>query len=747
MSRLRLVLCCLPIALISLYSPAFGQEPPAERREMTALRLDEDERIVLDGVLDEEVWQRAEPAADFLQQEPDIGSPATEGTEVRVVYNRQRMYLGVICFDSEPEMLIGYQRRRDEALGSDDRFQWTLDTFLDARGGYFFEMNPSGLMADALMTAGGGQNRQWDGIWTAKVRRSELGWVLEIEIPFQTLNFDPTAEAWGINFQRTVRRKNEESLWMGYPRNQGLRRMANAGLLKGIHDVSQGRGFDIKPYVTGNAFSEPGRGRPDTVYKGDIGLDVSYTPTPRLRASLSVNTDFAQTEVDQRQVNLTRFSINFPERREFFLEGAGFFDFRTFAAGAGGAGGGGAGGGGGGLRLRPYFSRTIGLNASGDPQPINFGARIAGQIGQQDLGFLHVRTGEDPTSAGEDISVLRIKRRILAQSYIGALFTRRDPRQGGLVRNTAGLDMLLATRSFRGSNNLEFGAFMLGASNQPGNSKENLAYGINLNFPNDPWEAAFEFRDVQANFDPAVGDVSRTDYRRFEPQIKWSPRPRGNRWVRNFAFGGAFDILTDRRNKQLTRDVTLTVFEAELHSQDRLTLTVSPEFQWLRPSESNSISGIRLPVGSKYSFTRYGIAINTAGRRMFSVGTNTEVGPFYSGTRQQYSFTLNVRVRPGLIVYNNFQYNKINLAEGRVQTRLVRITPEWQLSPWISFVTNFQYDSVSRVLGWQSRFRWIARPGNDFYFVYTQNWSDDPIAGLATLERRVATKVVYTRRF
>src|SRR3972149_113604 len=365
MSRLRLVLCCLPIALISLYSPAFGQEPPAERREMTALRLTEDDRVVLDGVLEEEFGRRAEPAADFLQQEPDIGSPATEGTEVRVVYNRQRMYLGVICFDSEPEMLIGYQRRRDENLGSDDRFQWTMDTFLTARGGYFFEMNPSGLMADALMTAGGGQNRQWDGIWNAKVRRSQIGWVIEIEIPFQTLNFDPTAEAWGINFQRTVRRKNEESLWMGYPRNQGLRRMGNAGFLRGIHDVSQGHGLDFKPYVTGTAFSEPGRGRPDTVYKGDIGLDLSYTPPPRLRASLSVNTDFAQTEVDQRQVNLTRFSLFFPERRDFFLEGANFFDFRSSAEGGFGGGGGFAGGGGGGARLRPYFSRQIGLNPAG----------------------------------------------------------------------------------------------------------------------------------------------------------------------------------------------------------------------------------------------------------------------------------------------------------------------------------------------------------------------------------------------
>jgi len=247
--------------------------------------------------------------------------------------------------------------------------------------------------------------------------------------------------------------------------------------------------------------------------------------------------------------------------------------------------------------------------------------------------------------------------------------------------------------------------------------------------------------------DPAVGDVSRTDYRRFNPAVSFAPRPRNNRWIRSFTFGGNFDVLTDRQNKLLARDFTLTVFQAELNSQDRLTLTVNPEYQWLRPTEGNTISGIRLPVGSTYSFTRYAVAINTAGRRMFSVGTNTEIGPFYSGTRQQYSFTLNVRVRPGLIVYNTVQYNKIRLAEGSVQTRLFRITPEWQLSPWIGFVNTFQYDSVSRVLGWQSRFRWILRPGNDFYFVYTHNWTDDPITGFATLERRVSTKAIYTHRF
>ena len=761
MNRLRLFFSCLCVVLVWLVwlcSPAFAQELTAERRSMTALRLDEAERIVLDGVLDEEVWQRAQPAADFLQQDPDNGQPATERTEVRIVYNRQRMYLGVICFDSEPDKLIGFQRRRDEGLGSDDRFQWTMDPFLSGREGYFFEMNPSGLMADALLTAGGGQNREWDGIWTGKVRRSDIGWVIEIEIPFQTLNFDPNAPAWGINFQRTVRRKNEDSLWMGYPRNQGLRRMANAGRLEGIHDVSQGRGIDIKPYVTGSASSAPGLGQPDTVYQGDMGLDLSYTPTPRLRASLTINTDFAQTEVDERQVNLGRFSLFFPERRDFFLEGAGYFDFRSSGGGRGG-----------GPRLRPYFSRQIGLNPEdGSPQPIVYGARLAGQIGQQDVGLLQVRTGETQTIdddgnlvpvASEDFTIVRIKRRMLAQSFIGGMFTRRDPRQGGQARNTAGLDMLLDTRNFRGSKNLRFDGFLLGATRETGLTGGNLAYGMSLSYPNDPWDASFNFREVQEDFDPAVGDVQRTDYRSYVPNFTYSPRPRNNRWVRSFSFGADLRFLTDRQNSLLNRDLTLTVFEAELHSQDTFTLTVSPQYERIREGESASISDIDL-LGSEFSFTRYGARINTASRRMFSVTANTELGPFYSGTRQQYSLSLNVRVRTGLIVYNTFQYNKINLAEGRTQTRLFRMTPEWQLSPWMALVTNFQYDSVSRVLGWQSRFRWILQPGNDFYFVYTHNWIDCvgpggpdlceesglPV-GRSTVERRVSTKLVYTHRF
>ncbi|MBI1956252.1 MAG: carbohydrate binding family 9 domain-containing protein, partial [Acidobacteria bacterium] len=365
---------------------------------MRATPMAQQERIRLDGVLDEEVWSRAEPAADFIQQDPAFGAPETERTEVRIVFNRESLYMGVICYDSEPDQLLGYQRRRDEFLQADDRFMWTMDTYLDTRGGYFFEINPSGLMGDALFGPGL-NNRQWDGIWTAKVRRSEIGWTAEIEIPFRTLNFDPDAPAWGINFQRTVRRKNEETLWTGHARNQGLRRMSNAGVLTGIQEVSQGKGLEIKPYVMGTALASPGRGHDEWVRQGDLGLDVFYSPTPRLRANFTLNTDFAQTEVDQRQVNLTRFSLFFPEKRDFFLEGASFFDFRSTAED------------GENIRLHPFFSRSIGLHQIGqssafEPQKIDFGTKLTGQVGQQDIGLLHVRTGREGDILGEDFTVM-----------------------------------------------------------------------------------------------------------------------------------------------------------------------------------------------------------------------------------------------------------------------------------------------------------------------------------------------------
>ncbi len=430
--------------------------------------------------------------------------------------------MGVTCFDSEPDKWLGYQRRRDETLGADDRFMWTIDTFLDARSGYFFEMNPSGLMGDSLLGVNG-ENRQWDGIWNARVRRSEIGWTLEIEIPFRTLNFNPNNDTWGFNFQRTVRRKNEDSIWTGWARNQGLRRMTNAGHVTGIREVSQGHGLDIKPYGVFTSEASPGRDRPSS-NDGAAGIDFFYNPTPLLRTNLTINTDFAQTEVDQRQVNLTRFSLFFPEKRDFFLDGTTFFDFGSPTNGDN--------------RVTPFFSRRIGLSAFNTPQKIDYGGKVTGQVGREDVGVLQVRTGEDNDEGmiGEDFTAARIKHRMFQQSYVGAIYTRRDARiPGGDPSHTIGFDSKLATNRFLGSENFEVGAWWLRTIN-PDVSTGQSAFGGWVAYPNDLWNARFDLGEVQENFDPTVGFVARSNYRRFNPSLGFAPRPDSHPYIRRFNF-------------------------------------------------------------------------------------------------------------------------------------------------------------------------------------------------------------------
>jgi hypothetical protein len=714
------------------------------RRTMAAVRLADGEAITLDGRLDEPIWSRTVPASDFIQIDPDNGRPATEKTEVRIAFDADALYIGITCYDSDPDGVIAYQRRRDEFFGSDDRVRWTIDTFLDARSGYFFEMNPLGHMVDALLGTNN-SNRAWDGIWNARARRSEIGWTLEIELPFRTFNFDPNSDTWGINFERAIQRKNEVSIWSGWARNQGLTRMTNTGLVTGIREVTQGHGLDIKPYGVFTSQAAPGRGNPSMKGEASAGVDLFYNPTPLLRANVTVNTDFAQTEVDQRQVNLTRYSLFFPEQRDFFLDGATFLDFGSDGNRRFGFFGG--GGGSNNDQVIPFFSRRIGLSADATPQQIDFGTKVTGQVGAQDVGLLHVRTGEDNGFSSEDFTVARVKRRILTQSYLGVLYTRRDPlTAGGDARHTAGLDMSLATSSFQGSQNLELNAWFLHAT-RPDVSTGNSAFGATIDYPNDRWSARYETTQVQENFDPAVGFLRRRNYRRYAPMVQFAPRPANHRYIRQFRFSGTLDVMTDLQNDLITRDIDATLFGVNFHSQDYVSINATRRRERLdAPFTINR--GITLPLGAVYDFTRYRIWGQTANRRVLTLNGRYEAGDFYSGSRTEQWINLTVRARPGLIVSLGGEWNDVKLPEGHFTTRLVRFIGETQFSPFIALVNDIQYDTQSGVLGWQSRFRWILTPGNDLYVVYTHNWLDEPLLDrFSTLDKRLASKVLYTYRF
>jgi hypothetical protein len=732
------------MALVLCLSGGASAAAQTSPRTLAAVRLPADASIRVDGMLDEPVWPTVTPADGFRQRDPDTGAAATERSEVRVVYDADRLVIGAILFDSEPARLLGNQMQRDQSLSADDRFIVTLDTFLDGRSGYVFETNPLGVMSDALISSGDNQsgpsgdlgagvNRSWDGIWTARVRRTGDGWTIEMEIPVRTLNFDPALTTWGINFQRTVRRKAEESLWTGFERNEGVAHMASAGRLEGLSGLSQGLGFDVKPYVVGDVSAEPGRGRSTHIATGDVGVDLFYNLTPALRANLSVNTDFAETEVDARQVNLTRFPLFFEEKRDFFLQGAGYFDFAREI----------------GNQVTPFFSRRIGLDASGVPQPIDVGAKLTGQAGAFDIGLLQVRTADSATQAGGDITVARVRRRFFQESYLGGLYTRREDRVSGAeARHTVGVDAILRTSTFRGNKTVEWSNWYLYTSN-PFDTGRNIGRGSRIAFPNDPFYFDMSYRELQEHYAPAVGFLQRTGFRRYNPEVGYTWRFRSHPWLRSIQQEVDWQFLTDMDNVLLNSAPAIRPLTVVFSDGSEFQYEAEPTYELL--DEDFEISdGVVLPSGEEYHFVRHQFSGSMADRYPLAVGGQLVVGEFYSGRRRELQLNVSVRPRAGVALALEAEHNVLDLAEGSFDTSVFRVIANTQFSPWMSLVNNVQYDDVTRSVGWQMRFRWIQRPGNDLFLVYTHNWQEfdrAPGRRFETLDNRLATKVVYTLRF
>ncbi len=704
----------------------------------------------MDGRIEEPEWAAAIPITEFTQQEPVEGAPASEGMEIRVVYDRDRLYIGVILYD-DPEGILAHQRERDAGLGTDDRFMWILDTFLDGRTGYFFEINPAGLMGDGLVTGGGGINKSWDGIWEARTYRLDSGWSAEIELPFRTLNFDPELTTWGINFQRTIRRRNEEILWRGWRRNEGLFRPVYAGQVSGLEGMSQGLGLEAVPSTTLSWRNVPDEAD-DTTFPRDLSLDLNYSVTESLRASFSVNTDFAEVESDQRRVNLTRFPLVFPERRDFFLEGSGVFAFAPRSG------------------PRPFFSRRIGLE-EGRQIPIDFGARVNGQVSLYEVAFYQIRTGSalfpSQTDTGsdtlvpqEDFTVARIRRQIFEQSSLGVIYTRRatSTDQTGFRRealHTAGVDLQLSTRRFLGNNNAEFNGFFVWNSNPDPNLRRSFSdlsgRGIRLNFPNDIWSGHVSYREFGEYYDPAVGFVTRNDFRRVEPRINWSPRPERIPWVRQLAFGVQFRNLIQMGTGQLEeREWVFNVLGVDFESGDNVDISVIRSFEWLdRPFQIGD--GIEIEPGG-YPAWRFNMRGTTTGRRPVSVFTDVTIGEFWNGSLRGASIGLTLRPNPGITFSLDVEHNDVDLPQGDFSTDLYQLESEWNPSPWVSATTQLQYDDVTDIVGLFARLRWIVTPGSDIFFVYTHNWRNADTGlpdhrELVTLSRGAALKMNYTHRF
>ncbi len=729
-----------------------GDGPEGAQVDLIAHRMAPSDEIQLDGQLTEAAWADAIPITDFTQKEPVEGGTPSEPTEIRVVYSQDALYIGAVLYD-DPEQILAFQKRRDAFLSTDDRFMWILDTFGDGRTGYFFETNAAGLLGDALITGGGGGRggggRAWDGIWNVQTHIRPDGWSLEIEIPFRTLNFDPSADSWGINFQRTIRRKNEEILWRGFRRNQDLRRPAHAGRLTGLQDLSQGLGLEVTPYAVTNWKNLPADPDP-TTYPSDVGVDLNYNLTPSLRAGLSVNTDFAEAEVDDRRINLTRFSQRFPERRDFFIEGSGVFSFASRNG------------------VEPYFSRRIGLR-EGQPIPIDYAARLGGQAGRYELGFIHVSTAGVASVAadsvffpGENFTVARVKRALFEQSSIGAILTRRstevDPNDPtGIApkdRHVAGVDLDFYTSRLFGDKNFQAEAFFAWNSNPDRDVERTLgdltARGFRLNYPNDLWSGHVSYREFGNAYDPATGFVPRRGFRRVEPRIGWSPRPDID-WLRQLDFSVQFRNLQDIDTGVVEeRQWQFNLLGLNLESQDRFEVTLRRQFEYL-DNEFEIEDDIFIQDG-EYTNWEWNVGANTARRRRVSAEVEFGKGGFWNGDRTVVEVGVDVRPNPGLTLQGEVEHNAVDLPQGSFDANLFRLSGGWDVSPWASITGNVQYDDQSKVVGLFARARWIVQPGNELFLVFTHNWQN--MGGglfsrdreLIVLSRGASVKLNYTWR-
>ena len=708
-------------AFTFLISPADAQDKTATPHAVTTSTR---ESIHVDGVLDEAAWSHAAPIGPLVQSDPKQGAPASEDTEVRVLFDVDALYFGITCRDHDPKGIVGTQLARDANLEVDDRVMIVLDPFFDHRNGFFFAVNPVGARSDGQISNNARDlTYEWDGIWNARVRINAEGWVAEIAIPFKSLRFKPDQDVWGMNVERQIKRLQEHDRWASARPDAWVTNLAAAGDLAGFAGQRQGRGLDLRPFVSGG--EENGGG------KAKVGIDIFKSITSSVTASLTVNTDFAETEVDSRQINLTRFELFFPEKRTFFLEGAGVFD----VAGLGSQN----------PDLIPFFSRTVGL-LNGQEVPILFGLKVSGRQAGYNVGALDVQTRrttlDEGPLASQNLLALRVSRNLFEQSWIGAFATRGNPAGTG-DNSLVGVDARLATSHFRGDKNLSLSLYGM-RTDDAASRRADTAYGLALDYPNDLWNVSLDWKQIGDGFGAAMGFVPRTGMRKSDLYAAFQPRP-GRFGIRQFFFEVAPSLITNVRGRVENWRVFTAPFNVRTESGEHLEWNYIPTFEHLdAPFEIQP--GVVIPPGS-YQWTRFRTEVNTATKRPWVVDFALRWGSFYGGRLRQYQPGLTLKPNSHVAVVLQMERDEGSLPPGDFVTQLFSARLDYSFSPDITSSNLVQYDSASRIFGLQGRFRWILRPGNDLFLVVSRGWFRREDGDSVPSFDRGSAKLQYTFRF
>jgi hypothetical protein len=703
---------------------------------------------LIDGKLDDAAWAQAAVIDDFLQIRPGNGTPPSERTELYLLYDKDALYIAARMWDrGSPHEITRNVLKQGNTLAEEDRLAVVLDPFNTGRNGYRFEVNANGVRNDMLYVNNQLQS-EWTVIWEAASDVGEGSWSVEMAIPFKTLPFDPAVDSWGFNASRAIRRRGEESLWVSRNRTWNP---SILGVATGLTGLDKGRGLDIVPgfsvterrnYAFGNE-----------AHVGDPSLDLYYRFTPSLSGALTFNTDFSATEVDDRQVNLTRFNLFFPEKRDFFLNDADLFEFGRIGP-AGYALGTRAVSRAGQENARPFFSRRIGLSPLGTPVDIDYGGKLSGRIGPWTIGSLAVKLDEFALPDGTAIEaseavVARATRDVLSASSIGVIATSGNP-SANVDNSLVGADFLYLNSRISGNRTLE-GELWYQQSETQGIDGDDAAFGAGLRMPNaDRWRGGINLREVQRNFFPALGFVSRTGVRDYAADVGYTHFFRRGSRLQSVYFGADADRVDSIDGGRQTQVIALRPLELESRGRDTLKLVYSSNEEAVaRPFTLYQEPGriVAIPVGD-YSFDDYGFEIDTGRQRKYAGRFVYRTGDFYDGERlnlggefvwkQSRHFTLRLA----------YDWNDIELPQGDFTTRLARATAEVGFNSRLVWISLFQYDNVSEVFGLHSRLHWIPKAGREAFLVINRSFQDfDKNDSFQSATSELSIKASYTFRF
>jgi hypothetical protein len=656
--------------------------------------------IVLDGRLDEAAWSVAQPAANFTQRQPRTGAPASQATEVRFLYDDDHLYVGAICHDSEPSRIVMTDLREDFAVFDNDTLGIMIDSLHDRRSGFVFIVSPAGAKFDSQGVHDGDQiNTDWDGVWDVRTTSMEQGWVAEIVIPLKTLRFPRLAsQEFGLNITRRLRRNNEDAQWSPLPRRYtSFVRPSLAGTLSGLDGLRPGRNLKIKPFVTGAATTTGGTRR----LEPDGGFDVKYGVTPSLTLDGTVRTDFSQVEVDQQQVNLTRFNLFFAEKREFFLENSGLFRV------AGNRGGNSAGS----SDFIPFFSRRIGLSGSGVPIPIVGGSRLTGSVGRYDVGAIAIRTEEESGVPANNFVVGRVTRNFLDNSWIGAIVTHRDSRTPGDVNRLYGVDLNL--RFYR---RLEIASYLM-RTDTPGRDGRDQARMGEVAWRDDDLTIETRFEELQNNFNPEVGFIRRRDIDHYSSGVSWLPRVGWSPLVRNLVFSGEMDHYSNSRGHLETREQELTAGIA-FSNGGSVNVSLLPTFERLRSPFAIRDDLIIEP--GDYDYRRWQVAYVSDRSRLISGNLTVATGGFWDGESTSVTSGLDLKPTPHLTIGATVGRNIVELPDGSFSTTLIGTRVQYAFTTKMFLNSFLQYNADTDRFTTNTRFNIIHRPLSDLYVVYNE---------------------------